>query len=69
MKPFERCPLCGGKIQTKKVEKLIIGGKNNATVKVKADICLKCGESFYSKEDVKRFEEISQNLLMEHVGS
>jgi YgiT-type zinc finger domain-containing protein len=69
MKPFDKCSVCGGTMQTKKVEKLIKGGNNIATVKVKADICLRCGERLFSKEDVKRFEVIRRNLLSEQVGS
>jgi YgiT-type zinc finger domain-containing protein len=67
MKPFDACPLCGGKLRSKQVEKLIRGGNNIATVKVKADICLKCGERLYRTGDVRRFEEIRMNLVKDDV--
>jgi len=69
MRPFEKCPVCGGKMQTKKVEKLIRGGNNIASVIVKADVCLKCGERLYRKDDVKKFDEVRRNLLAENIGS
>jgi len=59
---FERCPVCGGEVVQKKVEKLLRGGKNVAAVKVKADVCLHCGERMYSKETVGRFQEIRSKL-------
>ena len=62
MVAFERCPVCGGEVVQKKVEKLLRGGKNVAAVKVKADVCLHCGERMYSKETVGRFQEIRSNL-------
>ncbi len=65
MMPFPKCPVCGGEMRSKKVEKLIRGGKNMATVKVEADVCLKCGERMYLKEDIIKFETIRENLMKE----
>ncbi len=42
--PFEKCPVCGGEMVAKKVEKLLRGGLNTATVTVSAEVCLRCGE-------------------------
>jgi len=69
MIPFQKCPVCGGEVRTKIVEKLIRGGKNIASLKVEADVCLKCGERIYLKEDVVRFETIRENLMKEEVNS
>lgn len=69
MTPFPKCPVCGGEMRTKVVEKLIRGGKNMASVKVEADVCVKCGERIYLKEDVVRFETIRENLMKEEVKS
>ncbi len=55
-KPFDRCPVCGGKIVEKEIEKLLRCGVDTAVVKVHADVCLHCGERLYSQETVRRFE-------------
>lgn len=62
MKPFEKCPICGGEVVEKHVEKLLRGGLNTAVVKATAEVCLHCGERLYSDEIVKRFEEIRRKL-------
>ncbi len=62
MKPFEKCPVCGGELIEKEVEKLLKGGVNTAVIKVTADVCLKCGERLYSEETVRRFEQIRRKL-------
>ena len=62
MKPFERCPVCGGELVEKQVEKLLRGGIHTAVVRVCAEVCLHCGERLYSQETVRRFEEIRAKL-------
>jgi len=61
-KPFEKCPVCGGRLAEKDVEKLLRGGGNTATVQVRAEVCLHCGERLYSRETVCRFDEIREKL-------
>ena len=61
-KPFDKCPVCGGELVEKEVEKLLRGGVNTAIIKVKAEVCLHCGERLYSQETVKLFEEIRKKL-------
>jgi YgiT-type zinc finger domain-containing protein len=61
-KPFEKCPVCGGELVEKEVEKLLRGDVHTAILKVKAEICLHCGERLYSQETVRRFEEIRKKL-------
>jgi YgiT-type zinc finger domain-containing protein len=56
--PFERCPVCGGDLVHKEVEKILRGGANTAVLKVCAEVCLRCGERLYSQEIVRRFEQI-----------
>ena len=46
----------------KEVESLLRGGVHTAIVKVKAGVCLRCGERLYSKETVMRFEQIRAKL-------
>jgi YgiT-type zinc finger domain-containing protein len=60
--PFKKCPVCGGEMVVKKVEKLLRGGGNTAMLKVRAEVCLHCGERLYSQESVRRFEEIRTKL-------
>ncbi|RKX72811.1 MAG: YgiT-type zinc finger domain-containing protein [Spirochaetes bacterium] len=62
MLPFNKCPICGGEVVEKEVEKLIKGGYNTATITVKAEVCLHCGERLYSEETARRFEEIRNKL-------
>lgn len=62
MKPFEQCPVCGGELETKQVEKLLRGGGDMVTMKVSADVCLHCGERLYAEDVVRSFEQIRKKL-------
>lgn len=62
MKPFEKCPVCGGDLAEKEVEKLLRGGPHTAVLLVRAEVCLHCGERLYSQDTVRRFEEIRGKL-------
>ena len=62
MKPFEKCPVCGGELENKQVEKLLRSGGNTVSIKVPADVCLHCGERLYAEEIVKSFEELRSKL-------
>lgn len=68
MIPFDKCPICGGELEEKEVEKLLRGGIHTAVVKVVAGVCLHCGERLYSKETIKRFEEIKSKLESEETS-
>ena len=68
MIPFITCPVCGGEMVRKKVEKLLRGGVKLASVTVGADVCLRCGERLYSKEVVSRFEQIRRKLTSQEVS-
>jgi YgiT-type zinc finger domain-containing protein len=68
MLPFERCPVCGGEVVEKNVEKLLRGGVHTAVVMVKAEVCLRCGERLYTQETVSRFEQIRAKLACQEVG-
>jgi YgiT-type zinc finger domain-containing protein len=59
---FEACPVCGGELVEKRVEKLLKGGTNTAAVEVDALVCLRCGERFYPEETVRHFEKIRSKL-------
>lgn len=62
MIPFEQCPVCGGEMVAKEVEKLLRGGEHTAVVKVHAEVCLRCGERLYPQETVRRFAQIRRKL-------
>jgi YgiT-type zinc finger domain-containing protein len=62
MTPFDKCPICGGEIVERQVQKLLRGGRHTASIAVTAEVCLHCGERLYSSEVVKRFEEIRAKL-------
>jgi YgiT-type zinc finger domain-containing protein len=62
MKPFDKCPVCGGELVEKEVETLLRGGAHTAVLKVSAEVCLRCGGRLYSQETVRQFEEIRAKL-------
>jgi YgiT-type zinc finger domain-containing protein len=68
MRSFEKCPVCGGEIVDKEVEIILKGGSNTASLRVKAEVCLHCGERLYRPETVTRFEEIRKKLSTGDVG-
>jgi YgiT-type zinc finger domain-containing protein len=68
MMPFEKCPVCGGEVVEKKVEKLLRGGGNTAAIKVSAEVCLQCGERLYDQETVRCFERIRERLKHDDVA-
>ena len=62
MMPFEKCPVCGGEVIEKEVEKLLRGGGNTATVTILAEVCLQCGERLYDQETVRCFDPSGTDL-------
>ena len=60
--PFEKCPICGGQLVEKEVEKLLRGGIHTAVLRVRAEVCLHCGERLYSQETVMLFEQVRAKL-------
>ncbi|CBE68304.1 MAG: YgiT-type zinc finger protein [Candidatus Methylomirabilis oxygeniifera] len=62
MMPFNKCPICGGELVEKDVEKLLKGGVHTAVLQVRAEVCLRCGERLYSEETVRRFEQVRRKL-------
>jgi YgiT-type zinc finger domain-containing protein len=62
MMPFEQCPVCGGDLVEKEVEKILRGGMHTAVLKVYAEVCLRCGERLYDQETVRRFEQVRAKL-------
>jgi YgiT-type zinc finger domain-containing protein len=68
MRLFERCPICKGEIVDKEIEKVLKGGTNTAIIKVKAEVCLHCGQRLYTPETVSRFEDIREKLTQEDIS-
>jgi YgiT-type zinc finger domain-containing protein len=68
MLPFNKYPICNNEVVVKNVEKLLRGGKNTAVVKVKAEVCLHCGERLYSKDTITLFEQIKFKLEKQDVS-
>ncbi len=68
MLPFNECPLCKGEVIEKEVEKLLLGGRNTAVIKVRAEVCLHCGERLYSKETISLFDQIRAKLARHEVA-
>jgi YgiT-type zinc finger domain-containing protein len=68
MMPFPKCPICGGEMVEKEVEKLLRGGIHTANIKVQAEVCLRCGERLYPQETVRRFEQIRAKLERKEVA-
>jgi YgiT-type zinc finger domain-containing protein len=62
MIPFNKCPVCGGEVIVKEVEKLLRGGNNTAIIKIQTEVCLHCGERLYSQDTIRKFEEIRNKL-------
>ena len=50
MKPFKKCPVCGGELENKQVEKLLRVEGNTVAMKVTAEVCLHCGERLYAED-------------------
>lgn len=68
MIPFEQCPVCGGEVIVKEVEKVILGGNNTAVVKVMAEVCTHCGERLYSNDTIAFFEQIRSRIAIGDVA-
>lgn len=68
MKPFEKCPICGGELVEKEVEKLLHGGKHTAILQVQAEVCLHCGERLYTQDTVRYFEQIRSKLRRQEIS-
>ncbi|MDJ0753858.1 MAG: YgiT-type zinc finger protein [Ardenticatenaceae bacterium] len=62
MTDVTKCPICGGELIEKKVDKLLRGGNNTAIVQVNALVCQECGEKLYLPETIELFDQIQEKL-------
>lgn len=60
--PFEKCPLCGGELDDRVVEKLLRGGVDTAVLKVQAEVCVRCAGRIYPQKAIRQFERIRAGL-------
>ena len=60
--PFDKCPVCGGELIEKEVEELLRGGVHTASLKVRAEVCLRCGERLFAEETVRKFARVRKML-------
>ena len=67
---IEKCPLCGhDNIEVKTVETEVRGGNDTVLLKIEAEVCLHCGERFYSQESMELFDTTRKKLKEgEHDG-
>ena len=68
MRPFSKCPVCGGATIENEVEKLLRGGGNFAAVTVRVQVCLHCGERLSSTDTIKHFEQVRAKLNRQEVS-
>ena len=63
---FDKCPVCrcGGEVVEREVEKVLRGGNRAESVKIRASVCLRCGEHFYGPKVVKRLAAVRAKLKM-----
>ncbi len=66
--PFDRCPLCGGDLADRVVEKLLRGGVDTAVLKVQAEVCLTCAGRIYTQKAVRQFEKVRERLEKKETG-
>lgn len=66
--PFDHCPLCGGELVDRVVEKLLRGGHDTAVLKVRADVCVRCAGRVYPQKAIRRFEAVRERLERKETG-
>ena len=60
--PFDKCPLCGGELADRVVEKLLRGGVDTAVLKVQAEVCVRCAGRIYTQKAIRQFERVREKL-------
>ena len=63
MLPFSKCPMCGGELVERRVEKRLKGRSAELKIDVDAEVCLICGERLYSMESVRCLEQARKSLV------
>jgi YgiT-type zinc finger domain-containing protein len=66
--PFDKCPLCGGELADRVVEKLLRGGVDTAVLKVQAEVCVRCAGRIYTQKAIRQFERVREKLEKKQTG-
>ena len=66
--PFDKCPLCGGELADRVVEKLLRGGVDTAVLKVQAEVCVRCAGRIYTQKAIRQFERVREKLETKQTG-
>lgn len=56
MLPIARSPICGIKVAEKQVTETVQSGRNTASLKINAKVCVSCRKQLYHVEIVNKFE-------------
>jgi YgiT-type zinc finger domain-containing protein len=65
----KNCPVCGGLVVIRQVQKLVSGGNDVAALNLRAGVCTKCGERLYDVETHRQIEVVRNNLLKKDYGA
>ena len=57
-----RCVICSGEVTRKKVEEKIIIGSDVFFVDVVVDVCMSCGERYYSDAVMDKLDRLKEKL-------
>ncbi|OQX22549.1 MAG: hypothetical protein BWK75_00435 [Candidatus Altiarchaeales archaeon A3] len=61
-KLLKKCPICGGKVEEKKTDKIINAGRDFVILEVNAGVCEDCNEKIYTKETHEQIQKIREEL-------
>jgi len=57
------CPICGGKTARKNVDVVdTVNGKFIIIRGISAEVCVRCGERLYSKNEMKKMEKLREKI-------
>jgi len=60
---LSKCVRCGSKdLEDREVEKLVRGGDDVAALRVRATVCHRCGERYFSNDVVRVLEKARRRL-------
>lgn len=60
---LSKCLRCGStEIEDRRVEELVRQGRYVVALRVPANVCSKCGEQYFAKDQVEMFEDVRRRL-------
>ena len=59
---FNLCPVCGGELDKRRVEKVLDGDTGTAFLHPEAMVCSRCGGVYYHESTVRKFEKVRRGL-------